>query len=92
MVTIPEALAVEQLEGIFRVLNAYGLKVERLVINNVVKAEDSEFLSARASQQKGYLEHIYGKYSHLEIVELPMFPYEVRGVDRLREAGRILFG
>jgi arsenite-transporting ATPase len=91
MVTIPEALAVEQLEGIFRELNKYGLKVKQLIINNVVRAPDSEFLQTKARQQKDYLEHIYEKYSDLQIIELPMFPYELKGLDRLREVEKILF-
>jgi arsenite-transporting ATPase len=91
MVTIPEALAVEQLEGIFRELNKYGLKVKQLIINNVVKARESDFLLTKARQQQGYLEHIYEKYSDLKIIELPMFPYELKGVDRLREVEKILF-
>ena len=91
MVTIPEALAVEQLEDIFRELNEYGLKVQQLIINNVVKAEGSDFLLTRARQQKNYLELIYDRYSDLQITELPMFPYELKGLDRLREVGRILF-
>jgi arsenite-transporting ATPase len=91
MVTIPEALAVEQLEGIFRELNKYGLKVKQLIINNVVKAPESEFLLTKARQQKDYLEHIYQKYSDLKIIEVPMFPYELKGLDRLREIQKILF-
>ena len=91
MVTIPEALAVAQLEGIFRELNKYGLKVKQLIINNVVKAQDSDFLLTKARQQKEYLEHIYDKYSHMKIVELPLFPYELKGLDRLREVEKTLF-
>lgn len=91
MVTIPEALAVEQLEGTFHELNEYGLKVQHLIINNVVKEKDSEFLLTKARQQKNYLEAIYARYSDLEIVELPMFPYELKGLDRLREIEKILF-
>jgi len=91
MVTIPEALAVEQLEGIFRELNKYGLKVRQLIINNVVKAKESDFLLTKARQQQDYLAHIYEKYSYLKIVELPMFPYELKGLERLREVGKILF-
>jgi arsenite-transporting ATPase len=91
MVTIPEALAVEQLEGIFRELNKYGLKVEQLIINNVVKVKESDFLLTKARQQKEYLEHIYDKYADMKITELPMFPYELKGLDRLREVGKTLF-
>ena len=91
LVTIPEALAVEQLEGIFRELNEYGLKVKQLIINNVVKEENSDFLLTKARQQKNYLELIYDRYSDLPIIELPMFPYELKGLDRLMEVERILY-
>ena len=91
MVTIPEALAVEQLEGVFGELNKYGLKVKQLIINNVIKAEDSAFLLVKARQQKKYLELIHNRYSDLPIVELPMFPYELKGLGRLKEVERILF-
>ena len=91
MVTIPEALAVEQLEDVFRELKQHGLKLKQLIINNVIKTEDSAFLSAKAQQQKGYLEVIYARYADLRIVELPLFPYELKGLDRLREVKEILF-
>ena len=91
MVTIPEALAVEQLDDIFRELSKHGLEVKQLIINNVLKADDSEFLQTKARQQKHYLDVIYDKYSRLPIVELPLFPYELRGVNRLEEVARILY-
>ena len=91
MVTIPEALAVEQLAGIFGKLDEYDLKVRQLIINNVVKEKDSAFLKTRAEQQKKYLEEIYRSYSHLEIIELPMFPYELKGKKRLKEIEKVLF-
>jgi arsenite-transporting ATPase len=91
MVTIPEALAVEQLESIFRELDKYGLPVKQMIINNTVKTEDSVFLRTRASQQRQYLKHIHEKYSHLIITEVPMFPREVKGAARLKEVAGILF-
>jgi arsenite-transporting ATPase len=91
MVTIPEALAVEQLEGIFRELGRYQLTVERMIINNVVKSEESPFLRTKTRQQRQYLEHIRGKYSKLKLIELPMFAQEVKGLQRLEEVKKILF-
>lgn len=91
MVTIPEALAVEQLEYVFGELDKYGLLVKQLIINNVIKADGSDFLSIKARQQKNYLEVIYDRYSGLQIVELPMFPYEPKGLDRLKDVAEILF-
>jgi arsenite-transporting ATPase len=91
MVTIPEALAVAQLEGTFREMERYGLRVGRIVINNVVKDTDSDFLKAKAAQQRPYLEEIYERYGHMDIAEVPMFPGEVRGVERLKEVAKILY-
>jgi arsenite-transporting ATPase len=91
MVTIPEALAVEQLESIFRELDRYQLPVKRMIINNVVKTEESLFLRTKSRQQRPYLKKIHAKYFHLKIVELPMFPREVKGVASLKEVSKILF-
>jgi arsenite-transporting ATPase len=91
MVTIPEALAVEQLEGIFREFSKYGLPVNKMIVNNVVKIEDSLFLSTKARQQRQYLKHIHEKYSLLKITEVPMFPQEVKGAGKLKEVAKILY-
>ncbi|MDD5127379.1 MAG: ArsA family ATPase [Dehalococcoidales bacterium] len=91
LVTIPEALAVAQLEGIFGEFDRYGLKVQQIVVNNVIKETDSSFLKSRALQQEQYLKIIHGKYSNLMIIELPLFPYEIKGAARLQEVAQILF-
>ena len=91
MVTIPEALAIEQLEDIFGELNKHGFVVKQLIVNNVVKTDDSNFMAMKAGQQRKYLDMIYDRYSHLEIVELPMCPYEIKGLARLKEIEGSLF-
>jgi arsenite-transporting ATPase len=91
IVTIPEALAVEQLESVFLQLDRNGLEVQQLIINNVIKADNSEFLKAKANQQKKYLDHIHTRYGKIPMIEVPMFPYEPKGWDRLKEVEKILF-
>jgi arsenite-transporting ATPase len=92
IVTIPEALAVEQLDSIFEELDRYGFRADQLVINNVIQDQGtSPFLQARAEQQRGYLEQLHEHYSWLRIVELPLFPHEIKGLDRLRLVERCLF-
>ncbi|MBM3156246.1 MAG: ArsA family ATPase [Chloroflexi bacterium] len=91
LVTIPEALAVEQLDSVFLQLERHGLIVDQLIVNNVIKADGSEFLKAKARLQKKYLDFIHKRYQDIEITEVPMFPYELKGWDRLKEVERILF-
>ena len=45
----------------------------------------------KASQQKQYVELIHRKYSQLQIVEIRLFPHEIKGVERLRQVERSLF-
>ncbi len=91
IVTIAEALAFEQLEDIFRQLDDHGFTVKQLIVNNVIKADSSEFLKMKAAQQRKYLDMIYQRYGHLNIIELPMRPYEIKGVERLKEVATNLF-
>jgi len=90
MVTIPEALAIRQLEGVFQELAGYGLAVKNIVINNTIKMEDPFFLRTKSEQQRPYISHIHKAYAKLKITEIPMFPQEVQGLERLRQVAQIL--
>jgi len=68
LVTIPEALAVRQLDMVLSEFEKYGLKVEQLIINNVVRDESSEFLITKAEQQRGYIKILNDRYSDMKIV------------------------
>ena len=93
IVTIPEALAVEQLDSIFKEFDKYGFMAEQLVINNVIKETGtSNFLQSKADQQKEYIDLLHRQYHAMKIVEVPLFPHEIKGIDRLKEVERSLFG
>jgi len=90
MVTIPEALAVCQLETVRDELRRYGLEISRLIVNNVVQVTDSAFLAQKMRHQRPHLERLREQHGDVPIVEIPLFPQEVRGVERLRAVGRLL--
>jgi arsenite-transporting ATPase len=91
IVTIPEDLAFEQLEGVFKEMERNGFKIGQLVINNVIQSDESAFLKSKAAQQKKYLEMIYEKFTGVDIVELAMRPYEIKGIESLKEIEKSLF-
>jgi len=90
MVTIPEALAVCQLDGVVDELRRYDLRISRLIVNNVVGVTDSPFLAQKRQQQQAHLEQLRGRHGDVPIVEIPLFPREIRGVERLQTVGRLL--
>src|SRR5512134_227867 len=90
LVTIAEALAVRQLEDVFIELGRYRIAVRRLIVNNVVTDPDSAFLRRKAEQQRPHLDLLRQRYGDRPILEIPLFPHEVRGTDRLREVASLL--
>jgi anion-transporting ArsA/GET3 family ATPase len=90
LVTIAETLAVRQLEDVFTELGRYRIAVRRLIVNNVVTDPDSAFLRRKAEQQRPHLDLLRQRYGDRPILEIPLFPYEVRGTDRLREVASLL--
>ncbi len=82
-VTIAEALAVNQLKGVFAEMDRYGLKLEKLIVNNLVPVDGSAFLTSRAEQQKHYLKLIREVTNGLPVIEVPLFPGEIKGLAML---------
>jgi arsenite-transporting ATPase len=92
LVTIPEALAIEQLDDILAEMDKHGFRAEKLIVNNVIREiGNSVFLRVKADQQKQYLELINRKYSQMQIVVVPLFPHEIKGLERLRQVERSLY-
>ncbi len=91
LVAIPEALAINQLDGILSEMNKHSFNVSRLIINNVVENKDSAFLREKAAQQVVYLSLIREKYSNLSVIKLPLFPVEVKGLERLGKVAQVLY-
>jgi arsenite-transporting ATPase len=93
LVTIPEALGVRQSERIIKSFDEHGLALNHLVVNNVIGESDSPFLESRRKMQQGYLEFLKDEYSsRIEVIEVPLAPSEIKGLERIRQISNILFG
>jgi arsenite-transporting ATPase len=90
LVTIAEALAVRQLQDIFDEFRSFGLGIDHIVINQVIEETDSPFLRRKAQLQRKYLAEVEGGYG-TGSTRVPLFPYEIKGLGRLKEVERRLF-
>jgi len=90
LVTIAEALAVRQIDGILAELSSYGLRLGHVIINQVVENPDSPFLRAKADMQQAYISELESKYQ-FRFTRLPLFPSEIRGAQKLEKVERRLF-
>ena len=90
LVTIAEALAVYQLEYLFEEFRSYNLGIDKVIINQVIKDPDSEFMKRKSEMQKEYIAEI-ARICPAKQRMLSMFPYELTGLERLKEAMKVLY-
>jgi len=93
LVTIPEALGVYQARRLVGEFERYGLGIRHMVINNVIENPDSNFQRSRSAMQIPYINMLTDEYgsSGMRIIQLPLFAYEMKGVERLKELEKVLF-
>jgi arsenite-transporting ATPase len=92
LVTIPEALGVYQTRRVKRGLEKHGIDVQHLIINHVVANAECDFLRQRREMQQPYIQMLQDEYGDmLELTKTPLLPYEIKGIDRLREIESQLF-
>ena len=92
IVTIPEALGVRQTERIIKDFDEYQLRVNHLIINYVIHDADCNFHKVRKEMQKNYINILKNQYSpKIKLIEIPMFPHEIKGVERINKISEILF-
>ena len=89
LVTIPEAMAVEESARYLASLRDAGVPVNDLVVNRVeVGRAGCPFCRARARMQGTWLKRIDREFRGLGASRVPLFPAEVRGAAALRRFAR----
>jgi arsenite-transporting ATPase len=92
IVTIPEALGVRQTERIIKDFDEYQLKVNHLIINYVIQEADCDFHKIRQEMQQNYIRILTDQFAQrIKLIETPLFPHEIKGVERIGKISEILF-
>lgn len=92
LVTIPEALGVYQARRLVSEFARFGFNIHYLILNHVIREPDCPFHVQRAAMQRPYIELLEQEYDgHLEIIQLPAFAREIKGIDRLKILEQVLF-
>ncbi len=92
LVTNPEKMVLRETQRAFVYFSLYGLTVDRIVVNRVIPdaVRDEFFENWRASQRKT-LGEIEQYFAPVAIQQVPLFPHEILGYERLREFARSLY-
>jgi arsenite-transporting ATPase len=92
IVTIAEALGVRLTERLLKDFDDFRLAVGHLIVNNLVQEADCDFHRQRQAMHRKYLKQLRDQYGErMTLVEIPLLPYEVRGVKRIAQVAEVLF-
>ncbi|TFG28618.1 arsenic-transporting ATPase [Candidatus Thorarchaeota archaeon] len=93
VVMIPEAMAVFETQRLLSSLNTWHIPVNKMVVNQLVPMNPTcQFCTKRYEMQQSNLNDIQELYSDMDIIQVPLFDREIRGVDGLEKLGEILVG
>jgi len=91
VVTIPEAMGVEETKDLIQELKKSKTPVQHIIINNIVPEDKSPFLQARRKVQSRYIKETEESFPDFTITEVYLESDEIRGKDKLTLLGEKLF-
>ena len=91
VVTIAEFMGLHETERLVKDLEGLKLASRYIITNKVIPPADCDFCSAKRSEQARYIKELGEKFPAFEIVETPLYPHEVRGVEGLTDFSKNMF-
>ncbi|MDI6903661.1 MAG: ArsA family ATPase [Methanocellales archaeon] len=91
-VTIPEAMGIEETELLIKAIEENGINVKSIILNMVNLSAECDFCASRKKDQEKYVEQINSLLPGYNIIQTPLFPNEIKGLDSLVEFGGVLSG
>ena len=92
VVAAPEAMGVYETERLLTALKKNKIPVNHIIVNGVNPHVECDFCTSRRENQEKYIKEMEEKFSEYDIIEMPLFPHEVRGAENLSEFASVLFG
>lgn len=92
-VTIPEPMSIYEVERFVQLLENARVPVNSVIANRII-IEDNKchFCLTRKKEQEKYVKEIEEKFGSYNLLKMPLFPKEIRGIEDLTLYGEILFG
>lgn len=90
-VTIPEAMGMYETQRLLTNLKDLKIPAKNIIINRVISPTDCCFCGTRRKKQFRYLNETMKRFQEYRIIEMPLFPHEMRGMTDLMEFGKVVF-
>jgi len=91
-VTIPEHMSIYETKRLIGSLEKIHIPVKEIIVNRVAESEGCLFCRARKEDQKQPLIEIEEAFSRYDLIKVPLFPNEIRGLGGLTRTADYLRG
>ncbi|MGB8657700.1 MAG: ArsA family ATPase [Candidatus Zixiibacteriota bacterium] len=91
-VTIPETLSINETERLVVFLKSHGITVKSIIVNRVMEERGCMFCSSKRGEQQRQIKEMGQRFEEYGLLEIPLFPREIRGIGDLRKVASALFG
>ena len=90
-VCIPEDMAIMETQRLLKELRHFKISSHQLILNNVMESDESGFCRQRKVAQRKYIDKVHDLFKELQVVIVPLFPDEIKGVTALKRLMQVLF-
>lgn len=91
-VCIPEDMAIKETQRLLKELHSFKIKSSQLILNNVMESSESGFCKQKKTFQEKYILKTKEVFSGYNIVIVPQYPDEIKGIIALKKLKTVLFG
>ena len=90
VITIPEAMAIEETMRFLSLLEEYNIPVQNIIINQMIPKNVCSFCSEKRKQQQEHIENLKKKNEY-NVVEIPLYLKEIQSLDSIEIFSRIVY-
>ena len=91
-VMIPEPMSIYETRKMISSLEKMKVPVKEIIVNRVGEADGCPFCTARKEDQRAPLAEIEESFSQYNLIKVPVFPNEIRGIEKLQGLADYLLG
>lgn len=89
LVCVPEKMIVEETKRSFMYLNLYRYPVDAVFVNRVLSPDiENLFMKGWRDIQKKYMEELEAVFSGMEMIKIPWYPEEIRGMEAIKRVSK----
>ena len=90
-VAIPETMGVLETERLLSGLSRLRAAARTAIVNKMIPQSACRFCSSKREEQAVRLREMHEKFPDYQLLPMPLFPHQIRGIESLREFADMLF-